>query len=265
MKKYLLVFLLSCTRAFGQIAGNKWSTCIEFTQADVPVTASPVTLTARASSGVPVTFTSKSPAVCTVAGGVASLKLAGVCTLVAKSAATPAYMGGQTPLSFNVTAVLGPPPIDSGVRSATLLVPASVVVDKTFLVLAETQGNVNWVDFYVDGVKLSRSTSAPYYINYLAAVVGKIKFSIEASITGANGAGYFAAEQLVEVMKEGGAGTGGGGPPPPTKEQLFFMGCGSCPSTGKIEATPAACTGWVIGKIDAMGGDVAANFKWVKL
>lgn len=118
MKKLICLLALISANAFGQIAATKWSTCVEFTQPDVPITASPITLTARASSGVAVTFSSKTPLTCSVANGRATLKLAGVCTLIAKSAATPAYMGGQTPLSFAITAVIAPPPTPWTIQQA---------------------------------------------------------------------------------------------------------------------------------------------------
>ncbi|MGA2890184.1 MAG: choice-of-anchor D domain-containing protein [Terracidiphilus sp.] len=48
-------------------------------------------LTATASSGLPVSFTSTTPAICTVTGSTASLLVAGTCTIQANQAGNPVY------------------------------------------------------------------------------------------------------------------------------------------------------------------------------
>jgi hypothetical protein len=244
MKKYLLALLVVSTGALGQIAGTKYSTCIEFIQDDVPITASPLTLTARASSGVPVTFSSKTPTICAVAGGVATLKLAGVCTIVAKSAATPAYMGGQTPLSFNVTAVLGPPPKLEWVRVA-----------------GENES------FVVAGEKIVRYGAATSWIEKRMTGQGECTNN------------FFGGDPIVGQAKTCEAKDADGAPPPPppptgcdvgtickspmicAAPEKDFARTNICPATSKIE--PSVCAGYKILSTDGTACIDSAACKWV--
>jgi hypothetical protein len=58
--------------------------------------ATTLTLTATASSGLPVTFSSLSPSVCTVSGSTASLISYGECTIVAEQAGNAEYFGAPS-------------------------------------------------------------------------------------------------------------------------------------------------------------------------
>ncbi len=73
--------------------------------ASVPVGASPLTVSATASSGLAVAFTSKTAAVCTVSGNTVTLLKAGTCTLAANQAGSTSYLAApQVTQSFVVTA-----------------------------------------------------------------------------------------------------------------------------------------------------------------
>jgi hypothetical protein len=61
-----------------------------------------LTLTATASSGLPVTFSSSTPAVCTVDGNTASMVMAGRCTLVARQAGDDEYSPATARTRFTV-------------------------------------------------------------------------------------------------------------------------------------------------------------------
>lgn len=74
-------------------------------------TAAPYTIVASASHGGPITYESRTPTVCAAPQGVVIPKLAGLCVLIAKTAATPTHVAGRTPFEFAITAVLAPPPI----------------------------------------------------------------------------------------------------------------------------------------------------------
>jgi hypothetical protein len=61
-----------------------------------------VSLTATASSGLPVSFASTTPAVCTVAGTTATLLISGTCTVQASQAGNTSYSGATVTQSFAV-------------------------------------------------------------------------------------------------------------------------------------------------------------------
>lgn len=67
------------------------------------VNDAPVTLVASASSGLPVTFSSSSPSVCTVSAGTAVLVEIGICTIVARQAGDSTFSAAEASRSFLVT------------------------------------------------------------------------------------------------------------------------------------------------------------------
>jgi len=69
----------------------------------------PLTLSATASSGAAVTFTSATPSVCTVSGTTATFETAGTCTIDASQAGTSVYAAAaQVAQSFTVNPAIGP-------------------------------------------------------------------------------------------------------------------------------------------------------------
>jgi sugar lactone lactonase YvrE len=76
--------------------------------ADTLYSAGPVSLSATATSGLPVAFTSSTPAVCTVAGTSATLLRLGTCTISASQPGNGTY-AVATPVSqsFNVNGIVG--------------------------------------------------------------------------------------------------------------------------------------------------------------
>lgn len=62
------------------------------TPPDTPVNAGPVTLAAAASSGLPVSYTSDTPSVCTVSGVQAQLKAVGTCSITARQPGDASYL-----------------------------------------------------------------------------------------------------------------------------------------------------------------------------
>jgi hypothetical protein len=72
---------------------------------DVPLTGGPVVLTASASSGLPVSYTSATPQVCTVSGDRAALVATGTCTIDADQMGNEDYLPAATASrSFTITA-----------------------------------------------------------------------------------------------------------------------------------------------------------------
>ena len=84
---------------------TKNSQTITFTDPpDTPLSGSPVTLTATATSSLPVTFTSATTGVCTISGNTATLVAAGTCTINADQAGDATWAAApQVSQSFDVT------------------------------------------------------------------------------------------------------------------------------------------------------------------
>jgi hypothetical protein len=92
----------SVTHSFAVGAGHK-SQWITFGKPpDTPV-GHPAVLTASASSGLPVSFSSATPAVCTVSGTTVTTLTAGTCTITATQGGSTTYAAARTaPRSFQV-------------------------------------------------------------------------------------------------------------------------------------------------------------------
>ncbi|HXE62950.1 MAG TPA: FG-GAP-like repeat-containing protein, partial [Bryobacteraceae bacterium] len=89
------------------------SQTINFTQpADTPVNAGPVTLTATATSSLPVSFASSSTSVCTVSDATVTLLTTGSCSITASQAGNANYTAA-TPVTrtFAVTDAVAPPTV----------------------------------------------------------------------------------------------------------------------------------------------------------
>lgn len=99
-------------------------TIVFATPADSPLGGPDVTLVAGASSLLPVTLTSSTPAVCTVAGGHATLLATGTCTVVATQAGDSTY-AAATPVtrSFQVTPAVVPTPTPTPTTQPTPTTP----------------------------------------------------------------------------------------------------------------------------------------------
>ena len=93
------------------------------TPADTALTSGPVTLTATASSGLPVSYASNSPAVCTVAGSSVTLLTAGVCSITANQAGNASFAAASpVTRTFNVLKA-----------AQTLTFPAQVPATQSFV------------------------------------------------------------------------------------------------------------------------------------
>lgn len=225
----------------------------------IPLAAKPHSIVAVASNAAPISYETKTPTVCAAPQGVVIPKVAGLCVLIAKTAATPSHVAGRTPFEFAITAVLSPPPIDPEARGIKIVAVTPTPVNQSMKITATAAGKTDWVDFYADGARLGRINAAPYDWLYTPARTGAIKINVEASILGPNGAGYFGADFILEVTTESAPPP----PPPPwTAQEKFFAACGPCPSTGKVETQ--SCPDYKIGLIDLSAGAISQNMKWVK-
>jgi hypothetical protein len=109
--------------AASNIVTPKYSQTISFTNPGVQNFGTSPTLTATASSGLPVTFTSSTPSVCTVtSGGVLTFLKSGTATINADQAGDGSYMAAPTVTqTFTVNAVLpGAPTIETVAAGDTI-------------------------------------------------------------------------------------------------------------------------------------------------
>jgi len=161
-----------------------------------------VTLTASASSGLAVAFTSLTGAVCSVSGNVASLKAAGTCTIQGAQAGNADY--GPAPSvdqSFNVTAgftITATPPSETATDdfAAVVLEIQSAGGFKGNVKLSCSGGPagsacsdlpqsvyVNGEAFALSGVRFARSTPRGQYAITFTGVSGTATNSTSATIT----------------------------------------------------------------------------------
>ena len=113
---------------------QKGAQTINFTQpADTPLSAGPVTLTAAATSGLAVSFTSNSTPFCTVSGSGVTLVGVGTCSITANQAGNANYNAATAVTrTFNVTQVLVNPAVTlavgdgSGFAGDTVEIPITL-------------------------------------------------------------------------------------------------------------------------------------------
>jgi lysophospholipase L1-like esterase len=92
--------------------------------------AAPLTVSATASSGLPVSFSSATPSVCSVAGNTVTLLTSGTCTIVASQSGSSAYAPApQVQHSFSVQNVT----LSVGSLSPTFLIAGSEGLDITLI------------------------------------------------------------------------------------------------------------------------------------
>ena len=138
---YPLVFTASngtlpnATQNFTLNVGKVNQTITFATLADRPFALAPVALSATASSGLPVTFTSQTPTVCTAAGTEATLVGAGTCTIAANQAGNATYNAAPQATRSFVVAVSVP-----GVPQAVWAAPGNGRVTLNFNPPASTGG-----------------------------------------------------------------------------------------------------------------------------
>jgi len=109
-------------RAFEVHPGRKSQT-ITFSQPPAAKVGAPVTLSASATSGLPVTFTSDTPPVCTVSGSAVTTAAAGTCTITASQGGSARYAPARgVKQSFQVN------PVASKAAGALVILLAAAVL-----------------------------------------------------------------------------------------------------------------------------------------
>lgn len=151
---------------------------------------------ASASSLLPVSYDSSTPAVCTVAGTNVSINSAGICTLVAQQVGDVNYIAAQ-PQSQNVT-------IDKVPQTITFssFIPANPKVGGSYTVAADGGASGNAVSFSVDSGSLSVCSISGTLVSFHGAG----NCSINANQLG--NANYSDAAQAQQTVSVGQGGLG---------------------------------------------------------
>lgn len=259
MNKLFLIFLLLTATAGAQVGGLKTSQSIDFTQVDAKLTDSPIALKGVASSGLPVTFESKTLSICKVLNSQATLLKAGVCILVARQAGSVVYLAGVKPIEFKITATVTPPPLLEalGVKIDTI---ASATVGTPVTITLQTTGAPIWAEFYIDNKLVGMKNAPPFSYEWTPSKTGNAFIYVQigdakSSPLAGDSINVNVVDSVVIL-------------PPPvvslwTVQQAFFAKCQVCPSTLQFETI--VCAGYDIGLIDPTGVVNSVNMKWVKL
>ena len=125
------------------------------------ISSTPIPLIATATSGLPVTFTSLSPAICTVSGTSAVLLAVGVCTIAANQAGNASFNSApQITVTFTVSA-----PSPSGVAvltaSANPLPPLIMGRNVTLTALVKMKNPAGTVSFFDGDTPISACAQRP--------------------------------------------------------------------------------------------------------
>ncbi len=246
--------------SFASMAQYKATTCIAFTvPASVSIGQQTLALSASSAANLPITYESKTPAKCTVAGATATLKAAGTCTLLAKTAANSTYSAGQMPASFSITATVTPPPpppvdalsiaIDLSANAPPFQAGAAINI----------QTKITGTDIF--RVEIHNSCDTGYYSSQippfqttwtpLKPYIGCVIYAEVATTK----QGWARSQDVIIDVVAAPFTTAW------SQQQKYFAACGACPSTGKIETE--SCAGYSIGLIDAAKGDFSYNMKWI--
>ncbi len=151
---------------------------------------------ANASSLLPVSYDSSTPAVCTVAGSNVAINSAGICTLVAQQAGDMNYTAAP-PQSQSVTIDKAPQTI-----AFSSFIPANAKVGGSYTVAADGGASGNAVSFSVDNGSLSVCSISGTLVSFNGAG----NCSINANQLG--NANYSDAAQAQQTVSVGQGGSG---------------------------------------------------------
>jgi RHS repeat-associated protein len=140
----------------------------------------PVTVSATASSGLPVSFSSNTPSVCTVNGTSVTLINPGTCTIAANQNGNASYYTALPVVqSFTVIAQqIISVNLTSPTAGQTLITPATLTVSAT---ATDTAGPITQVAFYNGSTLIGTVTQAPYSITLPSIAVGSYSITAQAS------------------------------------------------------------------------------------
>lgn len=161
---------------------------ISFTlPSSVRISQSPMTITATASSGLAVSLSSNTPAVCTIAGSTLTLVSTGQCSVTATQAGNATYQpAAPVTLSMEVTALLGqiitvPTLTDRNISSGAYFVNASASSGLAVTMTSSTPSTCTVAGQFVNPVQAGTCTlifSQAGNITYSAAPSVTVNFTI---------------------------------------------------------------------------------------
>lgn len=161
----------------------------------------PFTVSATASSGLPVSFTSLTTSVCTVSGSTVTLVNTGQCTIQASQAGDSTYSAAPTVnQSFQVTAAAAPTvTITAPISNATI---SGKTVALTATASASSGLNITSVQFKVDGNAIpgGTSTTSPYHATLDTTTLTDGPHNITAVATDSSGNSAPSAAVPVKVL-----------------------------------------------------------------
>jgi endonuclease/exonuclease/phosphatase family metal-dependent hydrolase len=160
---------------------------ITFVQPTAQVTHSAFTLTATASSGLAVSFSSLTPAVCTVSGTLASMLTAGTCAIAADQAGNASFLPApQVQRSFTVAlsaqSITFPLPADRGLDAGAFNAGATATSGLAVTVTSQTAGVCTVVDQTVSLMAAGTCTlvaNQPGNEAYAAATAVTVSFTVQ--------------------------------------------------------------------------------------
>lgn len=140
----------------------------------------PFTVSATASSGLPVTFASLTGSVCTVSGVMVALVAVGTCTIRASQPGNAGY--GPAPnadQSFTVTQSSQPPTVTwvTPTNNSMYVAPAIVPL---YAIASDLDGTVAKVEFYSGGTLLGTATTAPFTFRWTNVPAGSYSLTARA-------------------------------------------------------------------------------------
>jgi uncharacterized protein (TIGR03437 family) len=175
-------YLAAANVAQSFVVGQATQTITFNAPANVLFGSTPITLTATASSNLPVTYVSTTPAVCTVAGSTLTLVGGGTCSITASQAGNANYLAAASVVqSFTV---------GLATQTITFIAPANVVFGSTPITLTATASS-NLAVTYV-----STTPAICTVTGSALTLVGGGTCSITASQAG--NANYLAAANVVQ-------------------------------------------------------------------
>ncbi len=166
------------------------------------VGAAPFGLSASASSGLAVSFTSSTTSVCTVSGSALTPVAGGTCTIAASQGGNTSFSAASTSQSFQVNAPISAPTVSLAITNGpNFFAPGAIGMSAT---ASDSDGTIAKVVFYNGATPLYTATAAPYTYTWSNVPIGT--YSITAVATDNSGASTTSAAVNVTVVDPSGSG-----------------------------------------------------------
>lgn len=181
----LILSASSLAQTAGPIDGLRDSQAImNFAPTDAIVGDAPKTLAGTSTSGLAVTYASRTTAKCKIAGSVLSYVASGRCVLLASQAGNTKYMPGQKAVEFVISARVVVPPPALGVLVVTPAPTGNYVAGQPITFLASTTGDsITRVELHACGALVYSTRVPPWTIEFTPVAAGSCEIYAEVSST----------------------------------------------------------------------------------